>query len=614
MLNARPSPRGSAPEAAGFTDQTAWTRLTGTLALENGLGAWLALQCALIGHVSAALVLLDTDRGEPLKAVWPEGAQTARLASPLETARTRQRGVLEASADTDSHLIAFPVLLGGAPVGAVALEVEPRPADVLRLSMRHLQWGVAWLREKLVAEQLAKIQSDEAAGRVLLDLLAAGLEPEAFKASARSVAIGLSERFGCERVSIGMVHGARVEVVAISHSASFGKDMNLVRMVGEAMDEAVDQRAVVAWPPAPGVLMAVRIHEQLIRAHGSAVALTVPMPLRDGFVGAITLERGSPQPFTLAEARLLDMLATVLAPVLEEKRLNDRLLVIKARDAALEQVARLFGPRHAVRKAVLAAALALLVLFTFWHETYRVTTDAVVEGQIQRAMTVSFDGFLREAPARAGDQVREGELLASLDDRELVLERLRWSTERQRRAFEYERALGERNRGELRLITNQIEQADAQIQLIDAQIARARLTAPFDGLVVSGDHSQSIGASVQRGQVLFEITPNTGHRVVLSVDEAQVADLKEGQRGQLVLAALPGESFPVEVVRITPVAKAEEGRNQFRVEAKLLGPTEAFRPGMRGVAKIEVDRRRTLWVWTRGLLDWVRLALWRWLP
>lgn len=613
MVSALSNSRASAPRASGFTDQANWARLTGAETVAGGLAPWLALQCAVIGAVTVAMAVLDDGTGDSVRAIWPEGGEGVPLLPALEAARARQRGVLEEGPDGIAHLIAFPILFGGTAVGAVSVQVESRAPDALGASMRHLQWGVSWLREMLAVEELARSRSQETAGRVLLDLLAAGLEPASFRDSARSIAIELAQRFDCERVSIGMVGGGHVEVAAISHSASFGKDMNLVRMLGEAMDEAVDQRALIAWPAKAEGLLAVRMHEQLARAHGSGFVLTVPMPLRDGFIGALTLERNA-APFTLEEARLVDMMATVLAPVLEDKRLNDRLLIVKARDAAVDEVARLFGPRHALRKAVLAGAVLLVLVFTFWHQTYRVTADALMEGQVQRAVTVSFDGFLREAPARAGDRVKEGDLLASLDDRELVLERLRWATERQRRAFEYERALSERNRGELRLITNQIEQADAQIQLIDAQLARARLTAPFDGLVVSGDHSQSIGAAVQRGQMLFEVAPNTGYRVVLSVDEAQVADLKEGQKGQLVLAALPGDSFPLEIVRIMPVAKAEEGRNTFRVEAKLLGPADGFRPGMRGVAKIEVDDRRTLWIWTRSLVDWLRLSLWRWMP
>jgi hypothetical protein len=39
-----------------------------------------------------------------------------------------------------------------------------------------------------------------------------------------------------------------------------------------------------------------------------------------------------------------------------------------------------------------------------------------------------------------------------------------------------------------------------------------------------------------------------------------------------------------------------------------------LRPGMEGIAKIEIDQRPLLWVWTRGLVEWLRLRLWEWTP
>jgi hypothetical protein len=32
------------------------------------------------------------------------------------------------------------------------------------------------------------------------------------------------------------------------------------------------------------------------------------------------------------------------------------------------------------------------------------------------------------------------------------------------------------------------------------------------------------------------------------------------------------------------------------------------------VGKIEVDRRLLVWIWTRQVIDWLRLQLWTWLP
>ena len=53
----------------------------------------------------------------------------------------------------------------------------------------------------------------------------------------------------------------------------------------------------------------------------------------------------------------------------------------------------------------------------------------------------------------------------------------------------------------------------------DRKIARSRLAAPFDGIVISGDLSQQIGAPVETGKKLFEIAPLQSYRIILQVDE-----------------------------------------------------------------------------------------------
>jgi hypothetical protein len=42
---------------------------------------------------------------------------------------------------------------------------------------------------------------------------------------------------------------------------------------------------------------------------------------------------------------------------------------------------------------------------------------------------------------------------------------------------------------------------------VEEHLERAQLRAPFESLIVSGDLSQSIGAPVERGKVLFEVAP-----------------------------------------------------------------------------------------------------------
>jgi len=131
---------------------------------------------------------------------------------------------------------------------------------------------------------------------------------------------------------------------------------------------------------------------------------------------------------------------------------------------------------------------------------------------------------------------------------------------------------------------------------------------------MKGDLSQSLGAPVERGQVLFELAPLESYRVIVQVDEREIADISVGQQGKLMMPSMPGDLFPFHVEKITPVSVAKEGRNYFRVEAKLEGKSERLRPGMEGVGKVTVDERRLIWIWTHELIDWLRLWLWRWWP
>jgi RND family efflux transporter MFP subunit len=233
---------------------------------------------------------------------------------------------------------------------------------------------------------------------------------------------------------------------------------------------------------------------------------------------------------------------------------------------------------------------------------------------VQRALVAGVAGYLAEANARAGDLVRAGDVLARLDDRDLRLEHRKWASQRAQLEKEYREALAGQDRTRVSILSAQIEQAAAQLGLAQEQLERTSVVAPFDGVVLEGDLEGWLGSPVELGTVLFELAPLDGYRIIVEVDERDIADVAVGQRGRLALSALPGRPLPLVVERITPIATAEEGRNYFRVEAVLEERFAALRPGMEGIAKIDVGRRRLLWIWTHEMLDWLRLLTWSVLP
>jgi RND family efflux transporter MFP subunit len=312
------------------------------------------------------------------------------------------------------------------------------------------------------------------------------------------------------------------------------------------------------------------------------------------------------------EVELCQAIAALSSRILEDKRLNDRLLPLRLKDLFVEEVQKITGPMHFGRKVSAFTLMSVVVFFSFADGQYTVGANAALEGTIRRVLVAPYDGYVESTSQRAGDVVKSGTLLAALDQRDLQLEYLRWQSQADQFAKQSQEALAKSDRVQVSITQAQMQQAKAQMNLLGEQLARARITAPFDGVVVSGDLSQALGSSVKRGQTLFEIAPLNAYRVILEVDESDIANVHEGQSGKLMLAALPGETFPLVIGHLTPVTSSHEGRSYYRVEASVGKVNEHLRPGMEGVGKIEIGERKLVWQWTHKLMNWARLTVWSW--
>jgi RND family efflux transporter MFP subunit len=565
------------------------------------------------------LVVLAAMRGgrnEPVASwpskVVPEGALLSAVDGAVRGGRMVLQTV-EARKGTETGpllAIGYPVSAGGRVRGAAGLLLASDGEDP-RTVIDRIAWGCGWI-EALLRRRTVSLGDRIGA---VVELLATGLHHDRFREAATTVATELAGLFGCERVSIGFLNRSHVRLAALSNSAAFGKRANLVRAIELAMEEAIDQQAIIVIPAPDGQEHIVRAHEALSRGHGQNAICTVPLTQDNRVLGAITLERPTDNPFDPASIQLSEHVGVLLGPVLELKRREDRWIGRKALDSLSTFLVHLFGKRHVALKLGAVAAAAAAAFLWFAKGDYRVTAEASLEGRIQRALATPVAGYLSEAQSRAGDIVKAGQIMATLDDRDLRLERLKWATQRAKQQREYSEALAKNELAKAQVLRTEIEQADAQLTLLDEQISRLRITAPFDGVVVSGDLSQQLGGPVERGNVLFEVAPLDEYRLVLKVDERDIVEVRKGLSGELALSSMPDRGFPFLVEKITPVSTAQDGRNFFRVEARPVGgDTEALRPGMQGVAKVIVDRRRLAWIWSYKVVHWLRMFVWTWWP
>ena len=418
----------------------------------------------------------------------------------------------------------------------------------------------------------------------------------------------------CDRVSVGLMGRRHVKVHALSHSTEFKANQGLLRDIGAAMEETIWQGSTLLFPQPEGAQPRVdRAHTTLAQRHGAQAICTVLLVKNGKAVGAMMFERNRTEQLARSEFTLCENIGALLGPLIERKHASDRPWPMKILSALREAVAPIFGPGNRAIKIGAGAALVALIAAAFIPGDYRVSAPARLEGAVQRVMVAPGDGYLKQAYVRPGDRVKAGQLLAELADEDLKLEQRKAQSAVAQLESSYGAALTKQDRTEVGIIFAKLEEARAQLALAEIQLQRVKLTAPFDGVVITGDLTQTLGAPVKKGDSLMTLAPEHDFRVIVEVDERDVGDVRTGQPGSLALTALPGDARPLEVDRITPVATAGQGRNYFEIEAKLKVKDAELRPGLMGVAKIEAGSRSLLWILTHRVYGWLRLMVWSWI-
>lgn len=568
--------------------------------------AWLHLLCKMISKVSQGVLVQKTETSiTDVIASWPEGTKP----TPCMIAASRR--VLQQAPDKqdrfspDEGLLAVPIRLSSELEGALVLSLPEASQGDLQIAKRLAQWGQAWL-------QLLLHQQQNTHHQALIRLLSQALIRPSLRESATALASELANYCRCERVSIGLQSKKVFELLAISNTASFDARNNNLQLLRQAMEEAVEQRLNLHAPAQTkdvdsGLIL--HAHNQLLQHSGLPGAHTLLLRTPDQIIGAVTLEETPSKPLSPEILCWCEHLLTLLTPLFAIKQQLAVGSLQRLRHTCQQSLKQWLGPNHARRKLV-ALVVASLAALMWLPADYWVHGEATLEGTIKRALVAPQDGYLSTAHVRPGEQVKTGQLLAQLDDRDLRLERQKWASKLRQFNQNYDQALAHYDRAQANILSAQVEQAQLQLQLLEEQLNRTQLYAPIDGFIVSEDISQSLGAPVQQGQVLFEVAPLNNYRVQLQVDERDITAVAETQSGRLVLTSLPGEKLEFQVTRVTPLAESREGRNYFRVEGQLTAQSRLLRPGMTGSGKIMAGRYSLGWLWFHDIFDWLRLRLW----
>ena len=264
----------------------------------------------------------------------------------------------------------------------------------------------------------------------------------------------------------------------------------------------------------------------------------------------------------------------------EKSRLSRLTTVIKKKTSA--------STRWIVPLGILALVLAMWI-----PVTYRVRCNAVIEPATRRFAVAPFDGLVLMGFAEPGDQVKQGEVLAEIDGRTIRWELSGVTAERRQSLRQREIELTDRNIPKAFLAELENERLTAEESVLKFKRENLQVRSPVDGVVLSGSLERSEAASVETGQVLFEIGQMNPIKVQLAVPAEDIAQVSVGDPVKIWIDGQEDEPIKAAIARIQPRSEIRDARNVFVAEIEVDNESERFRPGMKGSVRID-GRKRTL--------------------
>jgi RND family efflux transporter MFP subunit len=236
----------------------------------------------------------------------------------------------------------------------------------------------------------------------------------------------------------------------------------------------------------------------------------------------------------------------------------------------------------------------------------------VVEEQLD--VTALRDGVVSELLADVDSPVKKGQLLARLDDRQLLAEReaaehkvrsieadvKNWESEVQMRQvdlhrseellsagivtkqqLDHDRYNVEATQHEVDRESENLLNARANQKAIDLELEKTHITAPFAGIIAR--RYVRLGQRVASGDRLFWVTATEPLQVRFTLPEQYGRGLKLGDPLVLESSGSQGETGSAKIIHLSPVADPASGT--IEVIAVLVKPAN-FRPGMTASVRV----------------------------
>ncbi|MBB4363501.1 HlyD family secretion protein [Bradyrhizobium sp. CIR18] len=138
-----------------------------------------------------------------------------------------------------------------------------------------------------------------------------------------------------------------------------------------------------------------------------------------------------------------------------------------------------------------------------------------------------------------------------------------------------------------------VQQRRAALKAAQTELERTKIRSPVDGVVIGRtiEEGQQVTVTLQT-QTLFTVAQDLREmQIKISVDEADIGKIREGQPVIYTVDSFPGREFRAEVKQIRKDSQEKQNVITYVVVANAPNPDRMLMPGMTANARIIIDAR-----------------------
>ncbi len=143
-----------------------------------------------------------------------------------------------------------------------------------------------------------------------------------------------------------------------------------------------------------------------------------------------------------------------------------------------------------------------------------------------------------------------------------------------------------------------VGQVEATLSTSSTNLGKAAIRSPIDGVVLSRnvEPGYAVAASLQ-AVTLFTLAEDLKQlRLSINVDEADVAQVRAGQKARFTVSAQPGRQYPATVTRVAFGSTITDNVVTYTTLLDVDNADLSLRPGMTATATIAAAERQNVWL------------------